>query len=186
MKKFDIGNIKFSKIVGNYYYILELENDNCFIERIKQDDNRKQVDFINLIKERAYIVRILYENDKSTYISLNALEKDEIVNDIFNAFSNSNNINDFISLDDLLVSLKNSYIKCVFYGNELAFSKLNEEDEILYVVLLESNTIIGSADLNSDQINVDDIYFDSVLYLLNKYKKGKCNSVKVLKKQRDS
>ena len=96
MKIFDIDNVKFSSNNGDYLYVLEIENNNCFIERIKKTDGKKQVDFINIISGKSYIVRILYENDKSIYINLSIKEKDDIVNDIINVFENNYNIKDFI------------------------------------------------------------------------------------------
>ena len=48
MKKIDINNFKYSKILENFICVVEIKDNNYLIKKIKDEDNIKYIDLLEL------------------------------------------------------------------------------------------------------------------------------------------
>ena len=165
MNNLNINNFKFIKNNDNYIYTFEIKNSKYILKRISNNNEIVSVKIFNNEVEFIYI-----KNQKK--FNLNTYEKDLITNDILNNLKSSNILINFIDFNELSNLIKQSYINIVYSNELLGLSFKNSN--LIYVVLLETNSIIGTIKIDYDvRINVDEIYIKESLELLSEYTKSK-------------
>ena len=174
MTKIDINNfiIKFS--YKKYIYVfIKLENK-ILIKEIYNSNQVKEINFITIINDNIDIYSKKYLNN--TLLSTNTIygrKKEELLNRINESFNSNNIILDIINVKEFYESFKNILISDgnIALANKSIKNIYNNDYFILDIVLLETNSIIGSIKVKKDDINInvdDDCLMDS-LKLLNKF-----------------
>ena len=167
MKKIDINNFKYSKILENFIYVVEIKNNNYLIKKIKNEDNIKCIDLIELKDNNVYINRNIYYDKEKININLNINEKNNIINEIFNVIKEDNILKEIINIDKLLNIINKDFNNYIITDGTIGLSILNSE--YLNVILIDSNKIIGKIDINNIDIFIDDNYFEETLKLFKNY-----------------
>lgn len=167
MKKINIENFKYKAYISDVLYIIEIINNNYYIKRIKNKNSIKNIEIIEIIDNLVNVKSFIYYNKYKIENILGIFEKDEVIKEIFLVLKNINIVNEVLDIDKLMTLFNNNYVDYLISNGNIALS-LNTNN-VLNVVLLETNCVIGKIIIDTVDIFVDDYYFEETLNLFKNY-----------------
>ena len=179
MKKLDISDFNCSISSNGILYVVEVKNNNYIIKRIKDNKNSKTIDIISIIDGYVYFNNYVYIDNLKLENKINYFEIIEIIDNILEDICNNNIIKDFLDINKLSNYIKNNFMNYLISNGILALTQLNKNT--LNIVLLETNNIIGSINLDLDKINIDNYFYKESLNLYKNYLKLFKTEEKILK-----
>ena len=169
MKKIDFDSFKCGMYKDDCLYSIEIKYNDYIIKRIKKEKNNiKYMDYITISNNKVQFKNYIYFYRDKMQNLLSKEEKDDIIEDIFNTLEKNNIINDVLDLDKLKEFIYNSQRNYLISNGNIALT-YNDNNNILDVVLIDSNITLGKIIINSADILIDDYYFEDTLKLFKNY-----------------